>query len=212
VKFAKYFDTHAFLSRVLSFLFNFRESQLIINGTKSSFAPIGVFDSGVGGLTVLRALREHLPYEDFIYLGDTARLPYGTKSAESIVRYSLLAASRLVRYNIKCLVVACNTASAVAIDTLRVQLAPLPVIGVVDPGADAGIVASASGRIAIIATESTVRGEPFFPDGRMRGQLPGPVRYSSRSPRKGGRPARSFPPSLIGISTTCLPSQSHRIR
>jgi glutamate racemase len=145
----------------LSFLFNFRESQLIINGTKSSFAPIGVFDSGVGGLTVLRALREHLPYEDFIYLGDTARLPYGTKSAESIVRYSLLAASRLVRYNIKCLVVACNTASAVAIDTLRVQLAPLPVIGVVDPGADAGIVASASGRIAIIATESTVRGGAY---------------------------------------------------
>ncbi len=124
-------------------------------------APIGVFDSGVGGLTVLRALRERMPQEHFVYLGDTARLPYGTKSAESIVRYSVQAARKLVEHNIKCLVVACNTASAVALDALSAQLAPLPVLGVVEPGAEAGCRASASGRIAVIATESTVRGGAY---------------------------------------------------
>ncbi len=95
-------------------------------------APIGVFDSGIGGLTVLRALRLALPTEDFVYLGDTARLPYGTKSRESIVRYSVQAADALVERGIKCLVIACNTASAVAVDALRERLAPLPVIGVLE--------------------------------------------------------------------------------
>jgi glutamate racemase len=123
--------------------------------------PIGVFDSGVGGLTVLRTLRAQLPNEDFIYLGDTARLPYGTKSRESIERYALQAASMLLKQNIKCLVVACNTASAIALEILRTQLAPLPVIGVVEPGAEAGCVASRSGYIAVIATESTVRGGAY---------------------------------------------------
>ena len=122
---------------------------------------IGVFDSGVGGLTVLRALRARLPDELFVYLGDTARLPYGTKSRESIERYALQAASLLIKQEVKCLVVACNTASAMALDVLRRELAPLPVIGVVEPGAEAGCRASRSGRIAVIATDSTVRGGAY---------------------------------------------------
>ena len=88
--------------------------------------PIGVFDSGVGGLTVLRALRERMPAENFIYLGDTARLPYGTKSAETVVRYSLQCAAALIRRQVRCLVVACNTASASALDALRVNPAATP--------------------------------------------------------------------------------------
>jgi glutamate racemase len=123
--------------------------------------PIGVFDSGVGGLTVLRALRALLVHESFIYLGDTARLPYGSKSAESVVRYSVQAADALLEREIKCLVVACNTASAVALHALRERYAPLPVIGVLEPGAQAACAASVSGRIAVIATEGTVRGGAY---------------------------------------------------
>lgn len=118
---------------------------------------IGVFDSGVGGLTVLRALRETLPTRQFIYLGDTARLPYGTKSAASVVRYAGKAAELLVERDLDCLVVACNTATAMALPILRERYAPLPVIGVVEPGAEAAVVASATGHIAVIATEGTVR-------------------------------------------------------
>ncbi len=91
-----------------------------------SLAPVGVFDSGVGGLTVLRALARVLPGEDFLYLGDTARLPYGTKSPESIRRYALQAAALLRDRGVKCLVVACNTASAVALDGLAAEFAPVP--------------------------------------------------------------------------------------
>lgn len=123
--------------------------------------PIGVFDSGVGGLTVLRALRAQLPAENFIYLGDTARLPYGSKSAETIQRYSLQAAKLLVTRGIKCLVVACNTASATALPLLRQRFHSIPVIGVVEPGAAAGCATSISGRIAVIATESTVQGGAY---------------------------------------------------
>lgn len=127
------------------------------SGRSVSQLPIGVFDSGVGGLTVLDALRRRLPCEDFLYLGDTARLPYGTKSRDSIAQYSLQAAELLVGMGIKCLVVACNTASAVALDVLKERFRPLPVIGVVEPGAEAGCEVSRGGRIAVIATESTVR-------------------------------------------------------
>jgi glutamate racemase len=123
--------------------------------------PIGVFDSGVGGLTVLQALRDRLPRERFIYLGDTARLPYGTKSAESIVRYSTQAASFLVGCGIKYLVVACNTASSVALEELRGRFEPLPVVGVIEPGAQAACDSSRSGHIAVIATEGTVRGGAY---------------------------------------------------
>lgn len=123
--------------------------------------PIGVFDSGMGGLTVLRALQAGLPRECFIYLGDTARLPYGTKSAETIVRYSSQAAAYLVGQGIKCLVVACNTASAAALEVLSAQYPDLPIVGVVEPGAVAGCHASLNGRIVVIATEGTVRGGAY---------------------------------------------------
>ena len=126
-----------------------------------ALAPVGVFDSGVGGLTVLRALTRALPHEDFLYLGDTARLPYGTKSPQSIRRYALQAAALLRERGVKCLVVACNTASAVALDELAAGFAPVPVLGVIEPGAAAACAATHTGRIAVVATESTVRGGAY---------------------------------------------------
>ncbi len=117
--------------------------------------PIGVFDSGVGGLTVLKAMREALPEEHFLYLGDTARLPYGTKSPASIARYASQATSALSARGIKLLVVACNTASAVALDALKHLMHPVPVVGVVEPGAEAAV--AAGNRHLVLATEATVR-------------------------------------------------------
>ena len=119
--------------------------------------PVGVFDSGVGGLTVLKALRERLPAESLIYLGDTARLPYGTKSAAAVSHYALQAAHALVALGIKALVVADTTSSAHALEALRAEFPGLPVIGVVEPGATAAALASAQGRIVVIATDSTVQ-------------------------------------------------------
>jgi glutamate racemase len=130
------------------------------SGTASEL-PVGVFDSGVGGLTVLRALIADLPHEDLLYLGDTARLPYGTKSAETVARYSVRAAEALVGRGIKALVVACNTASSTALPALRERFPQLPVIGVIEPGARAACEASATGRIAVLATEGTVRGGAY---------------------------------------------------
>jgi glutamate racemase len=126
-----------------------------------SNAPIGVFDSGVGGLTVLKALVAQLPREDFVYLGDTARLPYGTKSPETVARYSLQAAEALTDYGVKCLVIACNTASSVGLATIRELIENVPVIGVIEPGAQAACAASRTGNIAVIATEGTVRGGAY---------------------------------------------------
>lgn len=128
-----------------------------MNSTAQQQLPIGVFDSGVGGLTVLKALREKLPHEDLIYLGDTARLPYGTKSPASISRYACQATRLLQARDIKLLIVACNTASAVALDALREQMLPLPVIGVVGPGASAAVAARPQGNHLVLATEATVR-------------------------------------------------------
>lgn len=125
--------------------------------SKDAALPIGVFDSGVGGLTVLKAIREALPREDIVYLGDTARLPYGTKSPTSIARYATRATARLNDEPIKLLVVACNTASAVALEVLREALDPIPVVGVVDPGAMAAVAARPSGAHLVLATEATVR-------------------------------------------------------
>ena len=116
--------------------------------------PIGIFDSGIGGLTVLKALRERLPRERFVYLGDTARLPYGTKSAETVTRYALRASRFLFDHDIKLLVVACNTASAAALPALE-QALPVPVIGVVGPGARAAE-RRTHGRVGVIGTESTI--------------------------------------------------------
>ena len=110
---------------------------------------------------MLRALRAALPSEDFLYLGDTARLPYGTKSAETVSRYATQAADALVARGIKCLVVACNTASSVAIPALSARLTPVPVIGVIEPGAAAAADATRVGRVAVIATEGTVRGGAY---------------------------------------------------
>ncbi len=124
--------------------------------------PIGIFDSGMGGLTVLRALMKELPQESFLYLGDTARLPYGTKSADTVVRYALQATRALTERQVKLVVVACNTASAAALPALEAALAPTPVIGVIEPGADAAIAAAHGRPIAIIATEGTVRGEAYL--------------------------------------------------
>jgi glutamate racemase len=123
--------------------------------------PIGVFDYGVGGLTVLRALRESYPADDFIYLGDTARLPYGTKSPATVTRYSLQCAELLVQRGIRCLVVACNTASASALGELRRVHPSIAVIGVIDPGAEAAVAASRSQHIAVIATEGTIAGGAY---------------------------------------------------
>lgn len=128
---------------------------------KSKSLPIGMFDSGVGGLTVLKALRERLPCEDVIYLGDTARLPYGTKSPQTVSRYAVQCAAELVQRGIKLLVVACNTASAVALDPLREAYPHIPVIGVVDPGAQAACKATYNKTIAVIATESTIAGGAY---------------------------------------------------
>lgn len=118
--------------------------------------PIGVFDSGMGGLTVLRELKKHLPEESFIYLGDMARLPYGTKSPETVKQYAIEMAKILIEQKIKCLVVACNTATTSALHTLQMQFPALPIIGVVEPGA----LAATQGHhqtIAILATETTIK-------------------------------------------------------
>jgi glutamate racemase len=118
--------------------------------------PIGLFDSGVGGLTVLAAIQRRMPHEDMLYLGDTARLPYGTTSPDTIPRYALQAASKLVEQRIKLLVIACNTATSTALPALHRHFAPLPVIGVVEPGATAAVERSRKGHVAVIATEATI--------------------------------------------------------
>jgi glutamate racemase len=124
-------------------------------------APISVFDSGVGGLTVLRELRNALPDDRFIYLGDTARLPYGTKSAETVARYSLQCAGVLAARGIRALVVACNTASASALPALRERYPLLPVFGVIEAGAQAASLATRRQHVAVIATEGTVNGGAY---------------------------------------------------
>lgn len=123
-----------------------------------SHLPIGIFDSGVGGLTVYRALHEHLPNERFVYLGDTARVPYGTKSLATVERYAVENARFLAAHGIKMLVVACNTASALALPAIRSAL-DIDVVGVIGPGARAAVACrnEAHRSIGVIATESTVQ-------------------------------------------------------
>ncbi|MDY7091474.1 MAG: glutamate racemase [Acidobacteriota bacterium] len=120
--------------------------------------PIGVFDSGVGGLTVVAALERRLPGEAILYLGDTARLPYGTKSEETVTRYTQRNLDFLAHRGVKAMVVACNTASALALPRLSPQL---PTWGVVEPGARAAVEHSTSGRIGVIGTESTIRSDAY---------------------------------------------------
>ena len=117
--------------------------------------PIGIFDSGIGGLTSVRELLRVLPGESVVYFGDTARLPYGSKSRSTVVRFSLEISTFLTRQNIKCLVVACNTASSHALDELCRRL-DVPVVGVIDPAARAAVAVSPHGRIGVIGTLATV--------------------------------------------------------
>ena len=118
--------------------------------------PIGIFDSGVGGLTVYRALHERLPSERYVYLGDTARVPYGTKSLSTVERYAIENARFLESRGMKLLVVACNTASALALPAVRRSVS-VPVVGMIEPGAAAAVREAAGGRVGVIATESTVK-------------------------------------------------------
>jgi glutamate racemase len=128
---------------------------------KSAVPTIGVFDSGFGGLTVLRALIEQLPRARFAFLGDTARLPYGSKSRRTIARYAAESAHFLVReQGAEFLVIACNTASALALDAIQ-EAVPVPVLGVIEPGAEAARAASRTGDVLVVATEATVQSHAY---------------------------------------------------
>ena len=136
---------------------------------KSAVPTIGVFDSGFGGLTVLRALIEQLPRAWFAFLGDTARLPYGSKSPRTIARYAQESAQFLVReQGAEFLVIACNTASAVALDAIQ-EAVPVPVLGVIEPGAEAARAASRTGDVLVVATEATVHSHAYAAACHARG-------------------------------------------
>ncbi len=121
---------------------------------------IGVFDSGIGGLTVVRELRRRLPQEDIVYFGDTARVPYGIKSSETVTRFSRANCEFLLRFDPKLIVVACNTASAAALPTLKASL-PVPALGVVEPGAKEAVLKADGHTIAVIATEATINSDAY---------------------------------------------------
>jgi len=125
-----------------------------------TWQSIGIFDSGVGGLTVLREITRLLPQEDTLYFGDTARVPYGTKSPETVTRYAEEITSFLVKRDIKLLVVACNTASAVALPHLK-RLFHIPVVGVIEPGAERAVAATVNGKIGVIGTAGTIRSSAY---------------------------------------------------
>ena len=126
----------------------------------NSSSPIGVFDSGIGGLTVVAALRLTLPAEKILYLGDTARVPYGGKSPETVARYSKEISDILVSEGAKMVVVACNTASALAVPSLALSY-PVPLVGVIEPGAAAAVLATRNGRIGVIGTKATIASDAY---------------------------------------------------
>ena len=132
-------------------------------------APIGVFDSGLGGLTVVREIHRQMPREDLVYLGDTARVPYGTKSPSTVIRYSCEIAGFLQQLNVKAIVVACNSASAWAMEELSQQF-QLPVYGVIDPGSRAALAASRNRRIGVIGTNATIKSRAY--DRTIQGYCP----------------------------------------
>lgn len=136
--------------------------------TQTTPPAIGVFDSGFGGLTVLRALIHRLPAARFAFLGDTARLPYGSKSRRTIARYAAQSAQFLVQQGAEYLVIACNTASALALDAIQ-QAVPVPVLGVIEPGAQAALAASRSGDVLVIATDATVQSHAYSAACQARG-------------------------------------------
>lgn len=125
-----------------------------------SWKAIGIFDSGVGGLTVLREIIKALPQEDTVYLGDTARVPYGTKSPETVVRFARQITSFLVSRDIKLLVVACNTASAVSLEELQAEF-DIPIVGVIEPGAVQAASVTRSGKVGVIGTAGTIRSSAY---------------------------------------------------
>ncbi len=127
----------------------------------NSQSAIGVFDSGMGGLTVLQALKEALPLETFVYLGDTARLPYGTKSQNTVLQYVIQMTRLLVERDIKALVIACNTATTASLPHLQEMLPDIPILGVVSPGAMAAVLATRNHRIAVLATETTIASQAY---------------------------------------------------
>ena len=131
-----------------------------ISPAKTRDLPIGIFDSGIGGLTVAREIHRALPHEDLVYLGDTARVPYGTKSPNTVIRYAIEDTKFLLTQNVKAVVVACNTASAWAMSTLERSF-PVPVIGVILPGVRAALEQTRTGRIGIIATTATIRSQAY---------------------------------------------------
>ncbi len=135
----------------------------------ASVGPIGIFDSGVGGLTVVAAIRAILPHEELLYIGDTARVPYGGKSPETIQRYSLEIGRALVDRGAKVIVIACNTASALALERLRQEFS-VPVLGVVAPGAEAAAKRTRNGRIGIVGTRATIRSGAY--ERSIRAHLP----------------------------------------
>jgi glutamate racemase len=126
-----------------------------------SDSPIGIFDSGIGGLTVFKAVSRILPFEDIIYLGDTARVPYGTRSAETVARYSFECTDFLIKKGVKILVVACNTVSAISLAGIRGRVS-IPVIGVIEPGAGAAVAATKNRRIGVVGTEATIRSGAYI--------------------------------------------------
>ncbi len=134
--------------------------QSAIRNSQSEILPIGIFDSGVGGLTVYRALHERLPAEHFVYLGDTARVPYGTKSLATVERYAIENARFLAAHGIKLLVVACNTASALALPAIR-KAVDVKVVGVIGPGARQAARVAGGKKVAVIATEATVQSSAY---------------------------------------------------
>ena len=125
---------------------------------KKTDAPIGVFDSGIGGLTVAREIMRQLPNENVVYFGDTARVPYGSKSKTNIIRFSRQIIRFLKTKQVKAIVIACNTASALALETVKEEI-EIPIIGVIVPGARAAAKETRNGKIGVIATEATIHSE-----------------------------------------------------
>ena len=133
---------------------------MIVEMKEKKHAPVGVFDSGVGGLTVAREIMRQLPGENVVYFGDTARVPYGSKSKNNIIRYSRQIIRFLRTKDVKAIVIACNTASALALETVQ-QETDIPVIGVIEPGARAAVRETRNGCIGVAGTEATIRSETY---------------------------------------------------
>ena len=141
--------------------------------------PIGVFDSGIGGLTVVKALMRELPYEPIIYFGDTARVPYGSKSKSTIVKFSMENVEFLLRFGVKCIIVGCNTSSSWALPTLR-RYFKVPIIGVIRPGARAATTTTTSKRVGVIGTDATIRSRAY--ELEIKRQDPSITVYSQSCP------------------------------